>query len=89
MRLKDVTGRFDNSKFYIYKGKCKKFDCRINYSSNDDIWYYCISSNDERDITYNSLWDDIKFKTLEECVTDCQKYIEEVLKSAKISKKLG
>lgn len=34
MRLKDVTGRFGNSKFY--KGKYKKFECRINYSSNLD-----------------------------------------------------
>ena len=78
MKLKDVTGRFDSSKFY--KGKYKKFECNINYSSNDDIWYYCISSNDERDIRYNSLWNDIIFKTLEECVNACQKYIDEVIK---------
>lgn len=78
MKLKDVTGRFDSSKFY--KGKYKKFECNINYFSNDDIWYYCISSNDERDIRYNSLWNDIKFKTQEECVNACQKYIDEVIK---------
>ena len=81
MKLKDVTGRFDSSKFY--KGKYKKFDCRINYSSNDDIWYYCISSNDERDIRYNSLWNGIKFKTQEECVNACQEFIDEVTKDRK------
>lgn len=27
MKLKDVTGRFDSSKFY--KGKYKKFECNI------------------------------------------------------------
>ena len=55
MRLKDVTGKFDtNSKFY--RGKYKKFECHINYSSKDNIWYYHILSGEGRDITsYNSL----------------------------------
>lgn len=81
MRLKDVTRRFDSSKFY--KGKYKKFECCINYSSNDDIWYYCIDSKDERDIRYNSLWNGTKFKTQEECVIACQKYIDEAIRSRK------
>lgn len=84
MRLKDVTGRFDSSKFY--RGKYKKFECCINYSSNDDIWYYCISSNDERDIRFNSLWNGIKFKTQEECVIACQKCIDEIIKGRKEQK---
>jgi hypothetical protein len=88
MRLKDVTGRFDSGNKF-YKGKYKKFECCINYSSNDNIWYYHIDSNDERDIRYNSLWNGIKFKTQEDCIKDCQKYIDEVLKNAKISKKMG
>ena len=87
MRLKDVTGRFGNSKFY--RGKYKKFECCINYSSNLGDWYYYIDSNDERDIRYNSLWDEVQFKTQEDCVKACQKYIDEVLKNAKISKKMG
>lgn len=89
MRLKDITGRWDNNKFY--KGKYKGFDCCINYSSNDNIWYYCISSNDERDIRYNSLWNGIKFKTQKECVNACQEFIDidEVINNAKISEKLG
>lgn len=88
MRLKDVTERFGNSKFY--KGKYKKFECRINYSSNLDCWYYCIDSNDERDIRYNSLWDEVNFKTQEECIKGCQAYIDEVIiRNAKISKKMG
>lgn len=66
MRLKDVTGRFGNSKFY--RGEYKKFECRINYSSNLDCWYYCINSKDERDIRYNSLWNEIEFKTQEDCI---------------------
>lgn len=77
MRLKDVTRSFDCSKFY--KGKYKKFECNINYSS-DGIWYYCIDSNDERDIRHNSLWSNEKFKTQEECVMACQAYIDEVNK---------
>ena len=87
MRLKDVTERFGNSKFY--RGKYKKFECRINYSSNLDCWYYCIDSKDERDIRYNSLWNEIEFKTQEDCIKGCQAYIDEVLKNAKISKKMG
>lgn len=81
MRLKDITRHFDNDKFY--KGKYKKFDCRITYSSNDNIWYYCIDSNDERDIRYNSLWNGIRFETQEECVIACQKYIDEVIRNRK------
>lgn len=81
MRLKDVTRSFDSSKFY--KGKYKKFVCHVNYSSNNDSWYYCIDSNDERDIRYNSLWNDIKFKTQEECVNACQKCIDKVIKGRK------
>lgn len=87
MRLKDITGRFGSGK--SYKGKYKKFDCHIDYSSNSDSWYYYIDSNDERDIRYNSLWDGIEFKTQEDCIEACQKYIDEVLKNAKISKKMG
>lgn len=87
MRLKDVTRRFDSNKFY--KGKYKKFECHINYTSYSDSWYYHISSNDKRDIRYNSLWDELKFKTQEDCIEACQKYIDEVIKNAKISKKMG
>lgn len=70
MRLKDVSERFDSSKFY--KGKYKKFECHINYSSND-----------ERDIKHNSLWNREKFKTQEECVNACQEYIDKVIKGRK------
>lgn len=83
MRLKDITGGWDNNKFY--KGKYKKFDCHISYSSNDNIWYYVINSNDKRDIRYNSLWDEVKFKTQEDCIEACKKYIDEVIKNAEIS----
>jgi hypothetical protein len=81
MRLKDITGRFNSNKFY--KGKYKKFECHINYSSNLDSWYYCIDSNDERDIRYNSLWNEIEFKTQEDCIKACQKYIDEAIKREK------
>lgn len=83
MRLKDVTRGFDSSKFY--KGKYKKFECNINYSSYSDSWYYHIDSNDKRDIRYNSLWNEMEFKTQEDCIKACQKYIDEVIKNAKIS----
>lgn len=86
MRLKDVTGKFDiGSKFY--RGKYKKCECHINYSSQDDIWYYHILSGEGRDITsYNSLWNGIKFKTQEECVSACQEYIDKVSKNASCKK---
>lgn len=88
MRLKDVTERFSTSKFY--RGKYKKFECHINYSSYLDSWYFHINSNDERDISYNSLWDEVDFKTQEDCIKGCQAYIDEVIiKNAKISKKMG
>lgn len=83
MRLKDVTRRFDSGKFY--KGKYKKFECSITYSSNYNSWYYCIDSKDERDIRHNSLWKSESFKIQEDCVKACQKYIDEVIKNAEIS----
>lgn len=81
MRLKDVTKSFSTSKFY--KGKYKKFECHINYSSYSDSWYYHISSNDKRDINYNSLWDGTEFKTQEDCIKGCQAYIDEIIKRGK------
>lgn len=87
MKLKNVTPRFWGCK--RYKGKYRKFECHINQYSSDDSWYYCIDSKDERDIRYNSLWNGKKFKTQEECVSACQNYIDEVLKNAEISKKMG
>lgn len=76
----------NNTKFY--KGKYKKFKCNINYSAHYTGWYYLVDSNDERDIRYNSLWDNQTFNSKEECVTACQNYINEVNKNAKISSKL-
>lgn len=61
----------------------KKFECRISYSSNLDCWYYCIDSKDERDIRYNSLWNEIEFKTQEDCIKGCQAYIDEIIKRGK------
>ncbi len=87
MRLKDVTPNYYASK--LYKGKYKKFECYIHYLPNLDVWYYYLNSNDERNIRYGSLWDGIEFKTKEDCIEACQKYIDEVLKNAKISKKMG
>jgi len=87
MRLKDVTRRFDRGK--IYKGKYKKFECCVNYFPDGNVWYYCIDSKDERDIRYNSFWSVEKFKTQEECVSACQKYVDEVIRDAEISKKMG
>lgn len=87
MRLKDVTPNYYTNK--IYKGKYKKFERLISYLPNLDVWHYHLNSNDERNIMYSSLWDGIEFKTQEDCIKACQKYIDEVLKNAKISKKMG
>lgn len=76
MRLKDVTPSFSLSK--IYKGKYKKFECHINYSYNNKRWYYVVY--DEMDIRHNSLWSGEEFKTQEDCVIACQKYIDKVIK---------
>lgn len=86
MKLTESRHSWNNNKFY--KGKYKKFKCNINYSEQYLSWYYCIDSNDKRDIRHNSLWEDKTFTSKEECVTACQNYIDEVNKNAKISSKL-
>lgn len=84
MKLFDKTGRYamGNKQF---EGRYRKFVCTIYFASDINAWYYVINSNDERDIRYNSLWDEIEFKTQEDCIKACQKYIDEVIKNAKVS----
>lgn len=86
MKLTESKYSWTNNKFYT--GRYKKFECHINYSTHYAGWYYTLISNDIRDIRYNSLWDNKTFTSKEECVTACQKYIDEVNKNAKISSKL-
>ena len=86
MKLSESKYSWTKNKFY--KGKYKKFECNINYSEHYTGWYYTAMSNDERDIRHNSLWDNQTFNSKEECVTACQKFIDEVNKNAKISSKL-
>lgn len=88
MKLFNRTGRYSTGNLE-FVGRYKKFVCTIYFSSEIGAWYYVVDSKDVRDIRYNSLWNGVKFKAQEECVNGCQKYIDEVNKNAKISKKMG
>lgn len=81
MRLTDKTERYSmGSK--TFKGKKKGFEVTISFSNNkigndEPHWYFFISKK-ENDYRYNSLWNELKFETQEECVAACELKIESI-----------
>lgn len=86
--MKLVESKYSWSTNKFYTGRYKKFQCTITYSAHYAGWYYTLTSNDIRDIRYNSLWDEQVFSSKDVCAKACTDYIDEVNKNAKISSKL-
>lgn len=84
MRLTDKTPLWGmGNKTFV--GKRKGFNADINYVCYDlkptePYWFYTIW---EGKFAYNSLWDNLKFDTKEECVAECEKRIDLELKKQK------
>lgn len=85
MRLTDKTESWSFGCKHL-EGKYKGFKCTISFSSqhysNVPHWYY-VFTNTKTDKIYNSLWDNLKFETQEECHNACVEKINQVLKELK------
>lgn len=83
MRLIDKTEKWSMGDKKLV-GKKKKYTVNINFSAKNPInnkehWWYSIFKEDIN-FTYNSLWDNLKYETQEECVEAAEKKIDELLK---------
>lgn len=88
MRLVDKSISFDSHR--MFKGKYKKCDVTIYYSASSikkevPYWYYTLNKEDE-DYRYNSLWENMRYSTQEECVAACESKIDEYIKQQKKKK---
>ena len=83
MRLTDKTEHWNYGKVLI--GRKKKYEVRIEHAAHpipkSPYWYFVLSKEEFR---YNSLWDNIKFKTQEECVSAAEEKIEELEKAKNV-----
>lgn len=77
MRLVNKTACFDSQK--TFKGKYKKCDVTVYYSRNEvPYWYYIFNKKDE-DCRFNSLWENMRYSTQDECVAACEAIIDELI----------
>lgn len=65
-------------------GKKKNYVVKIHFAAKSYIdkseyWWFFIEKDDIR-YNYNSLWDDLKYETKEDCVSACEKKIDELCK---------
>lgn len=76
MRLTDKTEPW-NMGNKTFEGKRKGFEVFIHYIcygiGEKPYWFYTII---KEQYAYNSLWDNLKFDTKEECVAECEKRID-------------
>ena len=79
MRLTDKTEHWNYGEVLI--GRKKKYEVRIEHAAHpmqkSPYWYFALSKEEFR---YNSLWDNLKFETQEECVSAAEEKIEELEK---------
>ena len=83
MKLREKNIKWDNKKTFV--GKKKKYNVKISYDSSDftgnkDYWYFLINKEDI-DYSYNSLWDNLHYKTQEECVEAAENKVDELVKN--------
>lgn len=76
MRLTDKTERWSMGN-KTYEGKYKGYKCSIIYASEHynktPLWYFLCTSKEDK--TFNSLWNELKYNTKEECHDACIEYI--------------
>lgn len=67
-----------------FKGQKKKYKVTVyflttSFREEDPFWYYTLIK-DQEDYRYNSLWENLKYSTQEECITACEDKINELTK---------
>lgn len=69
----------------IFVGKRKNYNVNIVFTRNtltseEPFWWFSLYKGM---FAYNSLWDDLKFETQEECVKACEQKIDELVRKQK------
>ncbi len=80
MRLVNKTQRWDYGETWI--GRKKNYEVRINFSvhplkKENPHWYYMLSKGD---YSYNSLWDELKYGSKEECAIAAEDKVEQLVR---------
>ena len=80
MRLVNKTPRWDYGEIWV--GRKKNYEVRINYASHpmrkeEPYWYFILNKDS---YSYNSLWEDLKYLSKEECVNVAETKIDELIK---------
>lgn len=81
MRLIDKTKRWDHNK--TLTGKKKNYKVTVCHSAHPlagkSFWYFLLDKDDYR---YNSLWDDLRYVSQDQCVEAVEDKINELTKGA-------
>ena len=80
MKLTNKTARQDYGETWV--GRKKKYEVRIYYSCHpmrkeNPHWYYTLSKDD---YSYNSLWDDLRYESKEDCTSAAENKVDELVK---------
>jgi hypothetical protein len=67
MKFTKKTERWSNPRWYGRKNK-------IQFTIAGVEGKYYVTLNDDNDFRYNTLWDDLRFKTLEAAMEYCENY---------------
>lgn len=81
MRLTNKTLRWDYGETWV--GRKKNYEVKISYSAHllnkeTPYWYYVLKKGD---YAYNSLWNDLKYPSKEDCVNAAEIKIDELIKT--------
>lgn len=81
MRLTNKTERWDYGETWV--GRKKNHKVKIYYSSRPirketSYWYYTLN---KEEYSYNSLLDDLKYESKEDCTSAAKKKVDKLVKS--------
>ena len=82
MKLTEKRTQYDAGK--TFKGRKNKFEVTISFVSRSvfhevEFWYYLLRQK-ETDFSYNSLWYNHRYSTMEECANAAERKIDELKK---------
>ena len=82
MKLTEKRTQYDAGK--TFKERKSKFEVTVSFVPKSvfhevEFWYYLLRQK-ETDFSYNSLWDDHRYSTMEECANAAEQKINELKK---------
>ena len=76
MKLIDKTKRWDFGK--TLEGRKKNYKVTLYYVEHPSYWYFMLHKDK---YAYNSLWNNLKFESQDQCSEAAEAKIDEILKS--------